>query len=285
MNSSIHIRHSKFRVVVCVKVVPRPEEVKVDEATMTLSRDKARSMMNPPDFFALEQALGMKERMDRPVEITVITMGPPWVEPYLRVALMMGADHAVLLTDRTFAGADTLATSYTLAKAIEKLGGTDLVLCGEESSDGATAQVPPGIAEWLEYSQITYAKTLSLTNPSPSTGEGKGGGGRLTAWREMGPIEEQLEVTLPAVVSVAVGSCEPRFLREDRMVWAQTAPLTVWDAKDLETDPAWIGLPGSPTRVEGLKRVKSVERRRQRIEGSPEEIAGRLLELIISQGV
>jgi electron transfer flavoprotein beta subunit len=267
MNPQSAIRNPQFKVVVCIKVVPRPEEVKVDEATMTLSREHVRSMMNPPDFYALEEAISMKEKLPQPVEVTAITMGPPLAEPYLRIALMMGADRAVLITDRAFAGADTLATSYTLAKAIEKLGGADLVVCGEESSDGATAQVPPGIAEWLNWTQITYARTLSITEfPSPPVGEGKGGG-KLVAWRELGPVEEQLEASLPAVVSVTVGSSTPRFLAEDRMVWAQTAPITKWGAGDLSTDPALIGLTGSPTRVEGLKRVKTAERKRRQIKG------------------
>ncbi len=276
-SSEVRSQKSEFRVIVCVKVVPRPEEVKVDEATMTLSREHVRSMMNPPDFYALEEAISMKERMNQPVEVMVITMGPPLAEPYLRVALMMGADQAVLITDRAFAGADTLATSYTLAKAIEKLG-ADLVVCGEESSDGATAQVPPGIAEWLNWSQVTYCKTLTLS-PSPLAGEGRGEG-RLIAWRELGPIEEQIEVNLPAVVSVTVGSSTPRFLSEERMVWAQTTPLVKWTLKDLDVDTALIGLTGSPTRVEGLKRVKTPERRRQRIEGTPEQQAAALATLL-----
>jgi electron transfer flavoprotein beta subunit len=150
--------HKGLDIIACVKVVPRPEEVVVDKATATLDRASARSLINPPDMNLLEVALELKDLHGG--QVTLLSMGPPLFESYLRIAMAMGADRAVLLSDRAFAGADTLATSYTLAEGIRKIGRYDLILCGEESSDGATAQVPPGIAEWLGIPQVTYAGTL-----------------------------------------------------------------------------------------------------------------------------
>jgi len=144
-----------LHIIACVKVVPKPEEVKVNPETMTIERGEVRSEINPPDMNVLEMALALKDQHGG--KVTIVAMGPPLFDPYLHLALAMGADEAYLLSDRAFAGADTLATSYALAQGIRKIGDYDLILCGEESSDGATAQVPPGIAEWLNTSQITYA--------------------------------------------------------------------------------------------------------------------------------
>src|SRR4030042_5582400 len=161
-------------IIACIKVVPRPEEVVVDQATATLDRANARSLINPPDMNLLEVALELKDLHGG--EGTLLSMGPPLFESYLRIAMAMGADRAVLLSDRAFAGADTLATSYTLAEGIRKIGRYDLILCGEESSDGATAQVPPGIAEWLGIPQVTYAGVLEMVGGKLKAGrEGRGG--------------------------------------------------------------------------------------------------------------
>ncbi|MBI4494917.1 MAG: electron transfer flavoprotein subunit beta/FixA family protein, partial [Chloroflexi bacterium] len=144
-----------LRIVVCAKVVPKPEEVRVDEATRTLVRANVRSEINPCDMNALEAALELRDRHGG--EVVLLSMGPPMAEPYLQVLEGVGADHAYLLSDRAFGGADSLPTSLTLAAGIRKIGGVDLVLCGEESSDGATGQVPAGLAEWLGAAQATYA--------------------------------------------------------------------------------------------------------------------------------
>jgi len=149
-----------MRAVVCLKVVPRPEEVRVDLASKTLDRGGVRSVINPSDLNALEAALALRDRHGG--RVTVLSMGPASFVPYLRVAIAVGADDAVLLSDRAFGGADTLATSYTLAQGVRLLGGADLVVCGDESSDGGTSQVPPGLAEWLGYAQATYVDRLEL---------------------------------------------------------------------------------------------------------------------------
>ena len=157
----------ELRMVVCVKVVPKSEEIRVDYATKLLDRSNARSEINPPDMNALEMALSMKDRYGGRLDI--LSMGPPSFEPLLRIGLEMGCDHIYLLSDRAFGGADTLATTYTLAKGIEKLGGADLVFCGEESADGATGQVPAGLAEWLD---VCSVNAINRYQPGPGTAGG-----------------------------------------------------------------------------------------------------------------
>ncbi|MBI4590019.1 MAG: electron transfer flavoprotein subunit beta/FixA family protein [Candidatus Rokubacteria bacterium] len=252
-------------IIVCVKVVPKPEEVSVNPETRTLDRAKARSELNPPDMNAIEMALALRERYGG--SVSLLSMGPPFAAPYLQVGLAMGADHAYLLSDRLFGGADTLPTSFALARGIQKIGEWDLVLCGEESSDGATGQVPAGIAEWLDCSQATYAMDLALLPD-----------GRLRAEREIRGGHEVIAVSLPAVVSVKLGVNEPRFMD---MELRRTAPaVTVWNASDLGVDPASLGFEGSPTVVGAVWQAKSPERRREFLDGTLQEKARLLAERI-----
>lgn len=258
-----------LHIVVCVKVVPKPEEIRVDPKTRLLERTNARSEINPPDMNAMEMALSIKDRFGG--RISLLSMGPSFFEPNLRVALAMGADHIYLLSDREFAGADTLATTYTLAKGIRKIGDVDLILCGEESSDGATGQVPPGLAEWLDISQLTLLTELSINQPQ-RTARGR---------REIKGGYEILEVPLPCVVSVKTASNEPRFIDFSLRSWAlEKDCLTVWGAGDLETDPGHIGLSGSPTIVTGLDEAPYRERRREFLTGSPDQVIRELVNLL-----
>ncbi len=258
-----------LHTIVCVKVVPKPEEIRVDPETRRLERADARSEINPPDLNAVEVALRLKDLHGG--RVSLLTMGPPFFEPYLRVALAMGADHIYLLSDRAFGGADTLATSYTLAVGVQKIGGADLILCGEESSDGATGQVPSGLAEWLGVGQMTLLSDLSL-DPERSVASGR---------RRVAGGHELLEVSLPAVVSVKTASNEPRFMDYRIKPWAfEEDRITVWGKDDLDADEASIGATGSPTTVSGLDEAAVRERRREKIVGSPEEIAQQLLPLL-----
>jgi electron transfer flavoprotein beta subunit len=255
--------------VVCLKVVPKPEEIKVDPATRRLEREEARSEINPPDMNALEVALALKDLHGG--QVSILSMGPELFEPYLRLGLAMGADQAYLMSDRRFAGADTLATTYTLAMGIKKIGRVDLILCGEESSDGATGQVPPGLAEWLDLPQITLASELEV-DPKQRTVRGRRGlpGGY-----------EVLEAPMPCVVSVKTASNEPRFIDYDLKPWAfDQAEVAVWSSEDLGADEDLIGIPGSPTIVTGLDQAPEQERKRQFLQGSPEEMARQLAELL-----
>lgn len=256
---------AELRVVVCVKVTPKAEEIRVDPETRLLDRANARSEINPPDMNAMELALGLKD--DHGGRLDILSMGPPLFEPYLRQVLAMGADHVYLLSDRAFGGADTLATTYTLAKAINKLGGADIIICGEESSDGATGQVPPGLAEWLDVGLISGVNDATFETGTSS----------LRALREISGGYEILEVRLPCVLSVKTAANEPRFMDYRIKSWAmEEERVTVWSSADLDADPNSIGLNGSPTRVSGLEQAATRERLGIRLEGTPQEIAARL---------
>ena len=265
----------ELRSVVCVKVVPKPEEVRVDPHTRLLDRLNARSEINPPDMNALEMALSLKDRYGG--SISLLSMGPVSCEPTLRVGLAMGCDHIYLLSDRAFAGADTLATTYTLAKAVNRLGGADLVFCGEESSDGATGQVPSGLAEWLDIAQLTLLTEIDV-DLERKTARGR---------REIKGGYEILEVPLPCVVSVKTAANEPRFMDYRIKDWAfepreegKPGRVTTWSADDLEADPQCIGLTGSPTWVSELVQAPSRHRKHIFVGGSSAEIAVQLAKLI-----
>lgn len=260
---------AELHSVVCLKVVPKPEEIRVDPETKMLERSGVRDEINPPDMNAMEMALRLKDRCGG--RISLLSMGPPLFETNLRVALAMGADHIYLLSDPAFAGADTLATTYTLAEGIRKIGGVDLVFCGEESSDGATGQVPPGIAEWLGCSQLTLLTDVDV-DLELKTARGR---------RERRGGYELLEVPMPCVISVKTACNEPRFMDYQLRSWAlEEARMTVWGAGDLGADPGLIGLVGSPTIVTGLAEAPHRERRQEFLDGSPSEIAESLLQII-----
>jgi electron transfer flavoprotein beta subunit len=260
-----------MHILVCLKVVPKSEEVGVDRTNMTLDRANARQEINPPDMNALETALALKDHFGG--HISLLSMGPPFVAAYLRIGLAMGADDAYLLSDRVLGGADTLATSLPLAKAIEKVGNVDLVLCGEESSDGATAQVPPGIAAWLDIPQATYGMEIDF-KPEER---------RILVTREVRDGEEVLDVPLPAVVSMKVSCNEPRFIHPGLWKRLQNVGLVqTWTAADLGLDPEHLGFAGSPTSVSGLSDGRSAQsgRRREMVTGTPAEEARVLYERI-----
>jgi len=255
--------------IVCVKVVPKPEEIRVDPETMLLEREHARSEINPPDMNALEMALELKDRYGGRVEI--LSMGPPHFEPNLRVCLAMGCDHIYLLSDRSFAGADTLATTYTLAKGVEKIGGVNLIFCGEESSDGATGQVPPGLAEWLDIPQLTMLTEIDV-DMGRLVGRGK---------RELMGGYELIEVPLPCVVSVKTAANEPRFIDYRIKDWSlESGRITVWDQGTMDVDSGYIGLEGSPTRVTELAEAPSRDRKREFLSQSHTEAAKQLADIL-----
>lgn len=258
-----------LHIVVCVKVVPKSEEIRVDRETRMLVREGVRSEINPPDMNALEMALDLRDRCGG--RVSILSMGPPDFERFLRVALAMGADQICLLSDRALAGADTLATTYTLAQGIHKMGGADIIFCGEESADGATGQVPSGLAEWLGVGQLTL---LTEVDVDLARGVGRGR-------REFKGGYEILEVPLPCVVSVKTACNEARFMDFDRKPWAfEEAQVTCWSAADLEAEANCIGLAGSPTIVTGLAEAPSRERKHQFLDGSTEQVVGKLVALL-----
>jgi electron transfer flavoprotein beta subunit len=251
-------------IVVCLKVVPKPEEVTLDPETKTLDRAKAENVLNPPDKNALETALRLKE--EHGGTVSLVSMGPPLFKEYLELCLGMGADRAVLLSDRAFAGADTYPTSLTLARAIQRLGSYDLVVCGEESADASTGQVPPGLAEWLDIPQVTFVDDVRVEED------------RVVARRALGSSYEVVAARMPALLSVVVGSNVPRFPDFDRVEEASRGGwVEVWTAADLGLREDEVGLKGSYTIVHELVEGEPVERRREFVDGSLEEKARALV--------
>ena len=225
-----------MNIIVCIKQVPETTEVRINPETNTLIREGVKSIINPFDMYAIEEAVRLKEKFGG--KATVITMGPPQAEAALKEALSMGIDEGILISDRAFAGSDTWATSYTLASAIRKIGNFDLILCGKQASDGDTAQVGPGISAHLDIPQVTYVKKIE---------EVKNSSMRVERMMEEG--YEVIETPLPALLTVVKEINEPRLPSLKGMLRAKSAKITVWGQKELTLDPQGIGLCGSPTQV------------------------------------
>jgi len=225
-----------MNIVVCIKQVPDTTEIKLDPVKGTLIRDGVPSIMNPDDKGGLEEALKLKDQYG--AHITVITMGPPQAEAILREAYAMGVDRAILLTDRKFGGADTLATSNTLAAALKKID-ADLIIAGRQAIDGDTAQVGPQIAEHLGLPQVSYVKEMTYNSADNS----------LDIKRAIEDGYYLLNVQLPALVTVLAEANQPRYMRVRGIVEAYDKPIETWGFDDIEIDPAIIGLSGSPTKV------------------------------------
>lgn len=225
-----------MNIIVCIKQVPETTEVRINPETNTLIREGVKSIINPFDMYAIEEALRLKEKFG--AKTTVLTMGPPQAETALREAISMGIDEAILLCDRAFAGSDTWATSYTLASAIKKIGSFDLILCGKQASDGDTAQVGPGLSTHLDIPQVTYVKKIEELKD-----------GVLRVERMMEEGFEIIEVPLPALLTVVKEINEPRLASLKGMMRAKSAQITRWSQNDLNLDAQKIGLNGSPTQV------------------------------------
>ncbi|UTF52309.1 electron transfer flavoprotein subunit beta/FixA family protein [Natronosalvus rutilus] len=255
-----------WTIVVGVKQVPDAKEVGIDPDTGRLDRANAPAVMNPPDRHALEAALSIKDVVD--ARVVAITMGPPMATPVLEEAVAMGCDDAVLITDRAFAGSDTWPTSLTLASAADTLG-ADVVVCGEETTDSSTGQVPPGIAAHNGWAQLTYVEDLE---PRPDED-------RLVAVRDVEGGYERVAAELPVVVAVAYGEFDPRPAGLHRKLYAENdfEPIE-WTAADLGIEDE-VGLDVSPTSVGGMETVDPVDRRGEVVD-DVDELASRLAEVI-----
>ena len=230
--------------VCCLKQVPDTAEVKIDPQTNTLVRSGVESISNPFDIVALEEALRLKERYGG--QVTAISMGPPQAEQVLREALSLGADEAILLSDRPFAGADTLATSYTLAKAIEKLDRdhpVDLILCGKQAIDGDTGQTGPGLATRLGYTQLTYVVEVEWIEESKR---------QLQVKRKVEGGMDVIRGSLPALLTAELELAKPRRASLPLLIQSLRAEVKKWDARAIEAEPARLGLKGSPTWVKRI---------------------------------
>ena len=225
-----------MNIIVCIKQVPDTTDVKIDPVKGTLVRDGIPCIVNPFDEYAVEEALKIKQAYSG--KVTVITMGPPQAADALRKCIAMGADEAVLVSDRAFAGSDTWSTSYTLAKAIEKLGKFDLILCGKQAIDGDTAQVGPGIGEHMKISQVTYVQKVLKYEE-----------GKLTVERGVESGNELIETKLPAVLTIDKSPIPPRLPSMMGTMKALKAVIKNLNATDLDLEEGIYGMEGSPTKV------------------------------------
>ena len=288
-----------YKIIVLAKQVPDTRNVGSDAMTPegTVNRAALPAVFNPEDLNALEQALRIKDANPGST-ITMLTMGLPKATEILREGLFRGVDNTVLLTDRALGGADTLATSYSLAQAIKKIGAYDIILCGRQAIDGDTAQVGPQVAEKLGLPQVTYTEEiLSIAN------------GKIVAKRHIDGGVETVEAPLPIVVTVN-GSAAPCRTRNAKLVMkfkaakttAEIQALTDDDQKafyaqrpylaisqlgaaDLDADPAQIGKAGSPTNVKAVKSIVFTAKESKTFSSSDTDIDNLMAELIASNTI
>ncbi|HBG61524.1 MAG: electron transfer flavoprotein subunit beta [Omnitrophica WOR_2 bacterium GWF2_38_59] len=255
-----------MNIIVCIKQVPDTTQVKIDPKTNTLIREGVESIINPFDMYAIEEGVRLKEKFGG--KVIAITMGPPQAEAALREAISLGCDDGILVSDRAFAGSDTLATSYTLAMAVKKIETFDIIICGKQASDGDTAQVGPGIAAHLNIPQVTYVKHIKEADEEAITVE------RMT---EEG--SEILRSPLPCLITVVKEINEPRIPSLKGKMKAKKAELTCWKAIDIDCDDERLGLNGSPTQV---VRIFTPPPRAQGeiLEGDPQETTSKLVEML-----
>jgi electron transfer flavoprotein beta subunit len=264
-------------IVVCIKQVPDTTQVQIDPVTNTLVRDGIPFIVNPYDTHALEEALRLKDRFG--CKVAAISMGPPNAEGTLKKALALGVDYAILLSDRVFGGADTLATSNVLAAAITKLHAevdeVALVLCGKQTIDGDTAQVGPGIASRLNYQQLTLVDKIINLDFSAR---------KIRVSRKLEGRHEIVEAPLPAMLTVVRELNRPRYPKVQMRLAAADAVVEVWNNKTLQLDEQKIGLKGSPTWV---SKIFSPERDKGEIIGDgyadPSGTAALLIEKLMAK--
>ena len=252
-----------MKIIVCIKQVPDTNEVKLDPVTGTLIRDGVPSIINPDDKAGLEAALSLKDSLG--AEVSVITMGPPQADAVLREAMAMGADNAYLVTDRAFGGADTLATSTTLAAALRKME-YDLIITGRQAIDGDTAQVGPQISEHLDIPNVSYAEDIKVE------------GNTVIVNRQYEDRYHTVKVQMPCLVTALGEMNTPRYMTPGGINDAyKVKKVTVWGRSDLEVADGEIGLKGSPTKV-AQSFPKSVKPAGQKVTLDADEAADYIIE-------
>lgn len=263
----------KIKIIVCIKQVPGSTEIKVDPETNTLVREGTGNIINPFDSYAVEEGVRIKERLaskdgsaesDTDVEVITISMGPPQSEEALRETISVGADRAILLSDRAFAGADTWATANTLARAVKKIGSCRLIIFGKQTLDGDTGQVGPEFANRLGIPFIGYVSQILEISKN-----------RIKAKRLMEDRYETIEIKLPAAISVAKDINVPRVPSLRGKMKAKKVDIPVWDMKYLEVCEEDVGLSGSFTQVIKIF-TPQIKHEVKIIGGSSEEQAGEL---------
>ncbi|MFO8101285.1 MAG: electron transfer flavoprotein subunit beta/FixA family protein, partial [Dehalococcoidia bacterium] len=225
-----------MNIVVCIKQVPSTTQVRINNETNTLVREGVESIINPFDTYAVEEGVRLKERFGG--RVTVLTMGPPQADTALKECIEVGADEGILVSDRAFAGSDTLATAYVLSRAIEKIGDYDLVIAGKQTMDGDTGQVGPGIAQRLGAPFVAYVSRIDDITE-----------GRMKAERMTDEGHEVVEAPLPCVMSVSKEINVPRLPSLRGKMKAKSAQFPTWSAADLGVEESKVGVAGSPTWV------------------------------------
>ncbi len=260
-----------MRVIVCIKQVPKAQELQVDPVTQTLKRVGVPSEINPPDANALEMALFLKDRHQ--AEVIVLSMGPTSFDESLERAVAMGADRAVLLTDRILGGSDTVPTAYALSETIAKIDGYDLILCGEETTDASTGHVGPGIAGHLDVPQITYISELQIVD------------GKVRARRTAEDGTEWWETTLPCLVTVNFGCNTPREpTLTGKIRVKRGGVITHWSCAEVGIDPKKVGLINSPTIVAKVDTVKLPPRSPKVFSGDLKDTVRQLIDALRVDG-
>jgi electron transfer flavoprotein beta subunit len=260
----------KIKIAVCIKQVPGTTEIKIDPETNTLVRQGIENIINPFDTYAVEEAVSLKERLDadesfkEEVEVVAISMGPPQAEEILKEAIAVGADKAILLSDRAFAGADTWATAATISMALEKLGDVRLIIFGKQTLDGDTGQVGPELAHKMNIPFIGYVSAVEEITKN-----------KIKVKRLAEENYEIIEVRMPAAISVGKDINNPRVPSLRGKMKAKKEEVPVWTVKELKADPEEVGLAGSYTQVVKIFTPKIVHDVKM-IEGTSEEMVEEL---------
>ena len=256
-----------MKIIVCMKQVPAGTKVDIDPETGAMKRMSGDTRTNPYDLFALETAISLREKLGGTV--TVLTMGPPQAETMMRDAYACGADDAVILSDRKFAGADVLATSYALAQGIQVIGGADLIICGRQTTDGDTAQVGPSIAEHLTIPHAAWvAEVTDVTDHS------------ITVRQDLVSVSQVSELPYPCLITIDKDTCVPRLPSYRLKKATADRPVRILSFADMpDQDLSRYGLVGSPTSVEQMFAPKEAEKQVY-IEGTSDEKASRLFAVL-----
>lgn len=260
-----------MRIIVCVKQVPSTNEVNMDPVTNTIIREGIESVINPFDTYAVEEAIRIKSKLGG--SIATISMGIPTVDELLRDTLALGADEALLLTDRAFAGADTLATAYTLAQGVKKLAPFDLIICGKQATDGDTAQVGPSLAVQLDIPHATDISHIESIDEK-----------RIVCRRLTDDGYELLEIDLPALITVVKEINIPRLPSIAGIRASKNAAITKIGVKDITVDESRLGLKGSPTQVVKTF-IPSHAVESEIIKGKPQEQAAVLIQKLLENNL
>lgn len=254
-----------MNIIVLIKQVPDTNDVKIDRNTGNLIREGVPTIINPYDIHAIEEALRLKEKFGG--ETTAISMGPPQAIDAMQEAIAMGIDNGILLTDKAFAGADTLATAYSLGRCIEKISEFDLIICGFQAIDGDTAQVGPQVAEYLNIPQLTYVRDIKVDEK------------KLLVERVIEDGYEVVESITPALITVVKSINKPRYPTINNIMSAcsENANIKIWNAADIGAVANETGIKGSPTVVKQVFTPK-LERKGETLTGNTESIVQELVE-------